>query len=1475
MNVWDFLNNRDLGGKSKTTTSTHDLVLQGLGVTTPGLKAKVISKSNILVLRNQSKYAQALAKIEGDKQHQEREKQDRIRQTFKDEEYMAKVDQRHAKNMNQINFSDRLADDLLTKLVHISKFKDFIPRNTRNLIKTQIINFLNESQGQNTIVSGSFTKGLELEWSIVDLDYVFNSSKNIFEPRFKPQISSNTLNMINQLFTRISNETSGVDKKWRYTSNVTYTNESMDNLPASTKNKMSSLPSSFLPENYEFRKVYVKEEGGKREGDISYQLKSKIMTNDDSSELFGMRFNSSHEIDLPIPKGQINKIDKKFVKKYERSKDSYVYTIYSSGERTGERFGERAGERHALWEIEVSTITVTLHKTNSKPTTFVTRGVEVEYVGDLQRLVTRGVIDKPSSEGDIAGSFRVGGSRYSILKSGVLVSSTPSADDTDDMDVVGFFNSSPDPTQRPHTVFPDFNYVQDMVNAMNRDPESYTQAQVDEIARLVSLRDDISASLSFSQKDRFRSLKRTAGYKSLLEGINLYLEGGSDFTIMECIIGLLSFCKNTGFVRTLDFPLLNSRGGFVDMFKLYDYTFCKNKIMSLYKDKKIPLELERGYIAFEFNRLTYYTHTIFTGPGSAGKKVVFKKKKNDILGRTWNTSMRNIQVSDNLDSSISTEVTLKLDGVRALFMMCEFGNYILIPPMGIYKVSGNTINKGVGTTILDGEFYYPKSEGSLSNIPTDFMQSVGVMPLQPTFTTESSSQVIAIDDLEEGLFDDSDEEEEDANSKETIPMSHLKGFYAFDIMVSRGENIMKRGFSISTSRKIKPRKVELYDFVESVQGGVSTTSLEFELASSSKLNFMCLGGDEFNIFSKRFFMSRKEGLDAYNNIAQHTTDGIGYDLDGLVLQNRGGYHEQSLKWKPPEMMTIDFEIGEVVSDNVYQALTAGGKPFKFDNLPVVISEGINSFFSEGENVKGKIVECLYTPDPQIRGSGAESVHNFKILRVRYDKPHANSYNTAIRTFKDIMSPISVRTLLNSDNTASRKYQNLLKEIVLKNCISFIYQNWNTPFSSEEGDGSVSIDDIGSGNGGDIGKWNKFSRYISEIKAYEPNPENREEFEKRLSSKFNSEISNLTEIIPENYEDDVSKIHPPLGGSTKLVTSFYSLTLMFGPDESPLERLFEKMDGYEDGTMFATIFMDGDLYNGKVKNRKFECVNDIDGQTNFEIRYPKYMSHNSEKFGPGRKVEVKYESSQSFIGSSSGFQSEFATSGRYLENLASSRGYQTIYNSSVNPRSLAAGEYGFMDEKSAAELSIKFNMLNKCGREWASIHRILVFVKRGDGEQVPLLRERRTMTRKPLDLSRRTRTTIRRSSKGDGDGVKGGGLKKLDVKGKGKEEEDDDFDFDDEDWDDMFNDLEHDEDGEDEKDNEDDDIEVYIVTKDSEGDYMFDEESISDVIVSLLQEQGIEYEDLGTGKDLVDVVGKEMEFRDESGNIIQPQDVFMN
>ncbi|CAL8079178.1 unnamed protein product [Calicophoron daubneyi] len=127
--------------------------------------------------------------------------------------------------------------------------------------------------------------------------------------------------------------------------------------------------------------------------------------------------------------------------------------------------------------------------------------------------------------------------------------------------------------------------------------------------------------------------------------------------------------------------------------------------------------------------------------------------------------------------------------------------------------------------------------------------------------------------------------------------------------------------------------------------------------------------------------------------------------DGLIFQPCGpdefyvlGTCPQTLKWKPPNLNTIDFrckiahecKVGEIPGYVGY--LYLGGL-----NVP---SAKLAHVGPKDKNLDGKIVECAVVP-----GVG------WKVLRVRTDKTEPNYHKSGVAIIESILCPVTVQNLL--------------------------------------------------------------------------------------------------------------------------------------------------------------------------------------------------------------------------------------------------------------------------------------------------------------------------------------------------------------------------------------------------------------------------------------------------------------------------------
>jgi len=228
-------------------------------------------------------------------------------------------------------------------------------------------------------------------------------------------------------------------------------------------------------------------------------------------------------------------------------------------------------------------------------------------------------------------------------------------------------------------------------------------------------------------------------------------------------------------------------------------------------------------------------------------------------------------------------------------------------------------------------------------------------------------------------------------------------------------------------------------------------------------NYMALTPDNF-------FDIIKDVVDNENNAP--------YDTDGIIfVPNTGPYNSHSgslrysdrvltnypdiVKWKPADKLTIDFLVKDI--GNRYE---------------LYVNEGRNNnlFSKRPEIPKGD----LQIPDGSIVELGFIGPELSPVMhRIRDDKIIPNSKEVAEVTYKDIINPITADMIAGRSFKLVRAYHNRIK----KNLFNYVADK-----------GHKVLLDLGSGRGGDIGKW----RHFDKIFAVEPNADNIVELKKRLS-----------------------------------------------------------------------------------------------------------------------------------------------------------------------------------------------------------------------------------------------------------------------------------------------------------------------------------------------------------------------------------------
>lgn len=251
--------------------------------------------------------------------------------------------------------------------------------------------------------------------------------------------------------------------------------------------------------------------------------------------------------------------------------------------------------------------------------------------------------------------------------------------------------------------------------------------------------------------------------------------------------------------------------------------------------------------------------------------------------------------------------------------------------------------------------------------------------------------------------------------------------------------------------------------------------------------------------------------------------------DGIIFQpvTESYFNQNTLKWKPKSLLTIDFLITQPDKTQPH-TFTLKSKKDKqrniiFKHCPSI---HIENGLLNGYPVQGKIVECAWCP---LR-------HEFVPFRIRHDRPSPNYLEIAENIWQDIQNPITKKTIAGNTLELMRKSHNNTKRKLLAQYLT----DANT------------IVDIGSGRGGDLIKWN-FLR-IAHVICIEPNITNATELRRRLHA------------LGKNYNTTISIIHSGAENTQHIqqvtksrdisgLVSFFSLTF-FSP-RSP--KYFQLLD----------------------------------------------------------------------------------------------------------------------------------------------------------------------------------------------------------------------------------------------------------------------------------------------------------------------------
>ena len=307
----------------------------------------------------------------------------------------------------------------------------------------------------------------------------------------------------------------------------------------------------------------------------------------------------------------------------------------------------------------------------------------------------------------------------------------------------------------------------------------------------------------------------------------------------------------------------------------------------------------------------------------------------------------------------------------------------------------------------------------------------------------------------------------------------------------------------------------------------------------------------------RQFIAEKDILPYYQDGLIFTPSDLMYNphSERLKLDDRVLTHYADVcKWKPPSELSIDFAIRYNQSKNIelYSlpfhsqgklVLFAGSNDFPFN--PTLV----DSTHPLTKNIENNtIVEYKWNSERE----------KFIPSRIRLDKIKPNRLDFATTIWQDINNPITTECIQGNTFTLMRKYHNRIKRQL---------------YSSINGE-NLTLLDIGSGRGGDVTKWSKFSKVI----AVEPNAEHIVELKKRIALAKMEEKVKIVQAGGEDSEIIAQEVNEFIGHRVSVISFMLSLSFFWSSDEM-LDKLAKTILSTlnENGTIiFLTI--DGNIVN---------------------------------------------------------------------------------------------------------------------------------------------------------------------------------------------------------------------------------------------------------------------------------------------------------
>lgn len=386
-------------------------------------------------------------------------------------------------------------------------------------------------------------------------------------------------------------------------------------------------------------------------------------------------------------------------------------------------------------------------------------------------------------------------------------------------------------------------------------------------------------------------------------------------------------------------------------------------------------------------------------------------------------------------------------------------------------------------------------------------------------------------------------------------------FIPFDIVATRGLlNIQSLSF------------FDRLNYIRQITKKIAIPYLEITIKQFAEI----LNVNDFYFQMRAMFAQEQE--------LNYVTDGIiftpvdaGYnpelmDVERWVYNPRGKPNESKnqpkiLKWKP--IITFDFKPQKT---SLMYSSVGNLIPFVGDNINPFNAEVDQHGVIHNQGIQNNYVveyKWLFPNDPEYIAKGYNKQFNipdqnssglkypnglFVEMKLRPDKLYPNGKYTVLSNWKAVHDYLSKDVLIGHKNFELLfKYHNSIKRQL---------------FDSRNG----TLLDIGSGIGGDVKKWSKYSKVV----AVEPDVEKIPELKRRISLLSPSQQSNILVVQTggEDYKTITEAVNKHIGGKVDVVSMMLSMSFFWG-NSSNLESLIKTIkDNIKPNGTFIYLTVDG-------------------------------------------------------------------------------------------------------------------------------------------------------------------------------------------------------------------------------------------------------------------------------------------------------------